>query len=551
MKLTNMQLNGMFSQIRKRSERVSDDQLAITFVNAGLLMEAMSNEDHQIIYGRRGTGKTHALRYLAAQLPERNALPIIIDMSRLGSDTSIYSDASLPFKERAVSLLSDVLNEIHDALLHILINMPDVDLDRLSRCMDSFAEAMPKVDLVGTVESEVTDNTESSVRSTISATIAKAASPLGLSREQSKKDTETRRLKKSGIAKYSVRFPGIGAVIADIIDIAHGYRVWILVDEWSSLPEDVQPYLADMLRRTVFQLQSVTVKIAAIEHRSSFYVSSAGGQYVGFELGADIGSSVNLDDYLVFENDEGKSTAFFSDLFYRHIKAIASEGDKEAPDNANDLTGSGFTQKRAFAELVRACEGVPRDAIYILSNAAQKASDRSISIPNVRQAARTFYQTDKARVVTADAMLAKLLAHIIDVVIGDRNTSIFLLEVGENDDNINTLFDRRILHVKSRNGSSRDHQGKRFLVYRLDYGCYIDLVHTKRFPKDIDLSDMDAILKEEESDSSLTGEVGDDRTVGSVEVPNDDKRSYRSAVLDLKRFYSSLEAKPVVSELSE
>ena len=61
MKLTNMQLNGMFSRIRKRSERVSDDQLANTFVNAGLLMEAMSNEDHQIIYGRRGTGKTHAL----------------------------------------------------------------------------------------------------------------------------------------------------------------------------------------------------------------------------------------------------------------------------------------------------------------------------------------------------------------------------------------------------------------------------------------------------------------------------------------------------------
>ena len=131
-------------------------------------------------------------------------------MSRLGSDTSIYADASLPFKERAVRLLSDVLNEIHDSLLQILMYMPGVDLGKLSRCMDSFAEAMPKIDLVGTVESEVTDNTESSVRSTTSANIAKTASSLGLSREQSKKDSGSHRLKKSGTATYSVRFPGIG-----------------------------------------------------------------------------------------------------------------------------------------------------------------------------------------------------------------------------------------------------------------------------------------------------------------------------------------------------
>ena len=541
-RLTNTELNGIFSQVRKRSERVSDEQLTSTFVNAGLLMEAMSSEDHQIIYGRRGTGKTHALRYLSAQMQERGGLPILIDMSALGSDTSIYADTTLPFRERAVRLLADVLNEINDGLLRGLIDQPSVNLDALSRYMDVFSEAMPKLDVVGTVESENTDGKEVSTKSTVSLNVAKLASSLGLGHEKAAKTTEGHREKAVGELKYSVRFPGIGGAIQNIISLAPNLRIWVLIDEWSSLPEDVQPLLADMLRRAFFQLQTVTVKIAAIEHRSNFYIGSKTGQYVGFELGADIGLSVNLDDYLVFENDEEKSVRFFSDLFYRHVCSIATEHGKECPVSSDDMVSYGFTQDRTFAELVKACEGVPRDAIYIVSIAAQKASSRAISIPNIRQSARTFYQSDKANVVNSSDILGKLLNYIIDVVIGERNTSIFLLEVGQEDENINRLFDRRILHVKSKNGSSRDHRGKRFLVYKLDYGCYIDLVHTKRYPKDAELALSDAEAHSVILSDDLTGEVADDATVGKIEVPKDDRRSYRSAVLHLEKFYAHIDA---------
>ena len=538
MLLSNLELNGIFSKIRKRSERVTEEQLTSTFVNAGLLMEAMSSEDHQIIYGRRGTGKTHALRYLAAKVSEDNGVPIFVDMSALGSDTSIYADTSLSFTERATRLLSDVLNEIHDGLLNSLLDRTGVDLDRLSKAIDVFAEAMPKIDVVGVVEDETTSGSEAGSKKSYTASLSQSAQTLGLSGDKTNKTSEARRQKVSGTRRYSVRFPGISAAIQSITDLAIGSRFWILVDEWSSLPEDVQPYLADMLRRAFFQMQVVTVKIAAIEHRSNFYLEGIGGQYVGFELGSDIGLSVNLDDYLVFENDGEKSTNFFSDLFFRHVSSIANEQRKPTPDSAHDLIAAGFTRDSTFAELVRACEGVPRDAIYIIPIAAQKAANRAISIPNIRQSARTFYQSDKANVVTSSPILSKLLAYIIEVVIGDRNTSIFLLEVGQSDENINKLFDRRILHVKSRNGSSRDHRGKRFLVYKLDYGCYIDLIHTKRFPKDHDLAveDVESVL--DFSNETLTGELEDDATVGDVEVPKDDRRSYRSAVLDLNKFYA-------------
>jgi hypothetical protein len=81
----------------------------------------------------------------------------------------------------------------------------------------------------------------------------------------------------------------------------------------------------------------------------------------------------------VFENDETRATGFLRDLVYKHYKAELPETEINSGD---ELVRVAFTQTDAFEEFVKAAEG-PRDAINILSIAAQKASDTKISIPNV------------------------------------------------------------------------------------------------------------------------------------------------------------------------
>lgn len=51
--------------IPRRAESVDRHTLARTFVVAGSLSAMLHSADHQVLYGRRGTGKTHALLYLA------------------------------------------------------------------------------------------------------------------------------------------------------------------------------------------------------------------------------------------------------------------------------------------------------------------------------------------------------------------------------------------------------------------------------------------------------------------------------------------------------
>lgn len=74
-------------EIEKRAERVYDDQHVInTYVEAGALVNALGARDNGIVAGRRGTGKTHALRYLAETERAKGAFVMFVDIDKdLGS----------------------------------------------------------------------------------------------------------------------------------------------------------------------------------------------------------------------------------------------------------------------------------------------------------------------------------------------------------------------------------------------------------------------------------------------------------------------------------
>jgi hypothetical protein len=153
-----------------------------------------------------------------------------------------------------------------------------------------------------------------------------------------------------------------------------GRQLWVLLDEWSSIPIVLQPYLADLIRRTLFPVQGITIKIAAIEHRSEFMIHKESGEYIGIEVGADASADANLDDFMVFDNDSEKSQLFFENLLTQHIIAETSDGNSQGiPKDGKSMIQSVFTEKRSFEEYVRASEGIPRDAINLISLSAQKA----------------------------------------------------------------------------------------------------------------------------------------------------------------------------------
>lgn len=153
--------------------------------------------------------------------------------------------------------------------------------------------------------------------------------------------------------------------------------------------------------------------------------------------------------------------------------------------------------------------------------AAQYAGTNPISVKDVRRAAHAWYQRDKETAVRSKEEASELLHWIISEVIGTWRARAFILRTDIKDDLIEALFDARVLHVLKRNISTHDEPGTRYNVFKLDYGCYVDLISTARSPGGLPQ------LDEEDS-------VG---TAQFIDVPPDDYRAIRRAVLRVEEFY--------------
>jgi hypothetical protein len=83
-----------------------------------------------------------------------------------------------------------------------------------------------------------------------------------------------------------------------------------------------------------------------------------------------------------------------------------------------------------------------------------------------------------------------------------------------------------VLHILKRNISTRDEPGVRYHVYKLDYGCYVDLISTVRAPLGL-----------------LATDNADDKGAARfIDVPPDDYRAIRRAILRVDDFYEQADS---------
>ncbi|WP_219727674.1 ORC-CDC6 family AAA ATPase [Pseudomonas protegens] len=515
-------INTAVMRLKLRAERSTRDHLIQTFVDLDPLLTLLLTEDHQILYGRRGTGKTHALEYLANEVGNDGGLPLYMDMRTIGSSGGVYADPSISLSERATRLLVDTLQAIHEQLLAAVIeNGDDYDMSIVGPVLDEYLEATAQVLVKGTVTNEVTGQDKAAVSAALSAELSFTSAPAikaGGSASESYEVLSGFKRSESGVEKHRVHFGALFKCLKVVCKQLQGKRIWVILDEWSEVPLDLQPYLADLLRRCLMTVPQITVKIGAIEQRTNFRIPDGAGSYIGVEVGADMTANTNLDDFMVFDNDQARASDFFETLIYKHLVSELPEGFLVSNKPSRELLRNMFTQSsNTFGEFVRAAEGVPRDAINILIFAAQQALNDPISIPHIRGAAKKWFQQGKEQALR-DTRTNLLLRWIIDEVIAHRQAKAFLLRSDQKYPLIEALFDARVLHIVKKGVSSNETPGVRYDVYSIDYGCYVDLMNTVKAPKGL-------------------FEVGEgDTDSGYVDVPATDYRSIRRAILDIDRF---------------
>jgi hypothetical protein len=311
-------------------------------------------------------------------------------------------------------------------------------------------------------------------------------------------------------------FPALGTLLAGILSKSKA-SLFVILDEWSSIPSDIQPYLAEFLKRSFLPKANVVVKIASLEYRSNFAERTGPrGDIVGFEVGSDISTALDLDDYYVYDRNPDQVTNAFADMLYRHVRGELPPDYLKSfygVTDENKFVAVLFTNVATFQELVRASEGVARDLINIFSQAffaTQRKGIEKIDKRAILEAARQWFEQDKAQNLGDD--LTRVLERIVEEVIGHRKARSFMLPRElEKEDVIQKLFDARVVHLVLRGYADKDNPGVRYNIYTLDYGTYVDLLATSKAPE----------LGFQEKNAEE----------GEFLVPFDDKRSIRRIVL--------------------
>ncbi|MGH2854705.1 MAG: FHA domain-containing protein [Solirubrobacteraceae bacterium] len=511
------QINRALARCTKRAETMDPDQLVGTFVQDGALFARLDSRDHQILYGRRGTGKTHALKYLTKTKLREGKVAVYIDLQTIGSTGGLYADPDLPIAEASTCLLVDTITAIHDQLRDDSFSESGghgsgQTLPLLEELSDNITEIQVRGREEWTLRSSEECDAETSAG--LGAHLS-GLGPLvggGIRSKNAHNSMNETALKVRGAARHHVYFGSVHKTMKKLVATLPSKQLWIMLDEWTDVPMYLQPLLADLIRRSLFPVPGLSVKIGAIEQRSQFWAERDTGGYIGIELGGDAAADMDLDDLMVFGNNQQQAMAFFARLLSQHASIfMPREARWSSPEEFLDAA---FVHRDAFGELVRAAEGVPRDAINIVSLAATRAGENKIARADIREAARSWYLRDKEKPVTEKDEARQLLHWIVDRVIGERQCRAFLLEQGSRHQLVDWLYDARVLHVIKKGMASKSHPGVRFDAYGLDYGCYIDLFSTQRAPRGLF----------ETTDATF------------IEVPPDDVDTIRGAILNLQDF---------------
>jgi hypothetical protein len=509
-------INTAIARLLRRAEEEDSATLVETFVDVNALFARLSSRDSQVVFGRRGTGKTHALKYLAQTLRSEGQTVVYLDLRLLGSSGGIYTDPAVSIQEAGTRLLLDVLQNTYENLVdEALSGAADSDSDQLLSRLTKLGDALAEVEIVGETEERKTATVDSTHEVGLGLEVPRLAAFARINEGQ--RLAAEREVVMRGVARYRVHFGSVARAIEKLIPSLPGKRLWLIMDEWSHVSMDLQPLLADLIRHCLLPIPGVTVKFGAIETRTTFKLDRTDGSYLGIELGADVAADIDLDEFMVLATAGKSATVFFAQLFQRHIQAAAHADDGFDFSSPDDFVKHAFAGEGAFRELVRAAEGVPRDGINVLSKAALQAAGGRITLRHVRDAARTWYLSDKQAALRARSTERDLLHWIIDHVIEKRAIRGFLLRQGSESHLIEWLYDARLIHLMRRSISAKDRAGVRFDAYSVDYGCYVDLLSTRGSPR--------GLLRVDDEDS--------------WEVPEDDVEHIRGAILDLEEFAKS------------
>lgn len=437
--------------------RVSD-QTTINFIDPRGHIPRLNSKQNQVIFGRRGSGKSLLVR----TLNKNNYDSIFVKIN-----IEDFKDVSFP-----------------NSILQVLINFfkqLDKRIDNHSSWYE-FSKSSRGRKVLKKVRSKIKefqsqlllpDTYDESIKKTgadksgAAAKVSGAGAELSASGETNSSTETQKSLQINKLDNLRNELTDLKELVIEISNFLDNKYMFLVLDDFYFIKKSDQAKFVDFFHR-LSKDTPIFLKVATIKHRSALY-SDVSGIISGIQIGHDaqpIELDYTLDQFQALSN-------FMWDLL------------RQANSNSNagvDLKA--LISDNAFKQLCLASGGVPRDflALFIklcnnvISGKAPitKTDVNEIAIENYPNKLENF-KRDSAE---ERDLLEYYLKFLRNFMLTEKSTNICLVcnnDIGgysQIKQAIKELVDLRVLHIVDTNTSSAPSDGKRYSAYIIDIGLY-------------------------------------------------------------------------------
>ena len=407
---------------------------------------------HQIVFGRRGSGKSCLFVHFLHDKEENNGiLPIYVEGDEL---------KRLTYPDLLVRLL-----------LRIFENMPTAN-QSWRRWVRSPNPIQKKIDDLRKVLAQAE---ESQVRQKDGATrehgveLAKGPAKVhGKSSQNHERESEFKERKLDHLERYLSDYK---KVLSEALSVSKYDSAYILVDDFYLIPRNRQPDVIDYLHR-LLRGANFYLKVGTVRHRTSLIRN--GSQTVGVEMHQDV-EEINLDRTL---EDLDSTSEYLAQMLESLANTAGLEDSKDKLFNPD-----------AFHDLVLASGGVPRDFLNIFVEAVTSSladgHDRWLTPKYIwKGASRLSYRTKLSNLrdeASSDSSpLEKVYLDVLSFCLKEKKKTAFLVsqekarELPYVHELIQQLMDFKLIHIIEPDTSAASGRKGRFEAYTLDFSLFME-----------------------------------------------------------------------------
>lgn len=385
----------------RKAERLPGNSFFELYVGSNAL-NTIESPEHQIIWGRRGTGKTHLLKAFVQKVnsdPNRKEMAFYISCD----EACMHSPLDIQFpsdedkmkyyaRDAFKSFLSSLTEQIIDLYAGVLdlkyffkeeydelerenkLVSIDARLEDLLANCDCGIPVISQRERINTNVNKAETSRESSFDAggEISKTNANKSLIFSLmAKLQHKKNRSVITTASEGDEikyTYSFSLKRTRECLIKIINALGIDMLYICIDEFWLIDKKrdicLQPMFWDYLRQVFLNLPKISIKVASIREVTKLNSKASAANSFGVQSGHDIHEALNLDTLFVTDEDKLRH---YKDILYSRINYFSNEGCLVQDDYSIDyIINALFKTDVNLSALIAYTHAIPRNFLTAL-----------------------------------------------------------------------------------------------------------------------------------------------------------------------------------------